>query len=85
MKIKRNVNGQDMEFELTFDEHMKAYYEWQAEIDKEDVQNVLDEMGLSATDEQLDVIADNFKDYMAGDDSWRYHARNAIKEVLQNK
>ena len=83
MKIKRNVNGQEMEFELTNDEHMIAYYEWQAEIDKEDIQSVLDEMGLSATDEQLDIIADNFRDYMAEDDSWRDHAEYAINEILK--
>ena len=83
MKIKRNVNGQEMEFELTAGEHMKAYYEWQEETDKEDVQTVLDEMELTATDEQLNVIADNFRDYIAGDDSWRYHAKCAINEVLK--
>ncbi len=85
MKIKRNVNGQEMEFELTDSEHMKAYYEWQNYVDKEDIQNVLDEMELSATDKQLDLIADNFRDYMANDDSWRYHARYAINEVLKKK
>ena len=72
MKIKRNVNGQEIEFVLTFEEQMVSYYEWQNEIDKEDVQNVLDEMGLTATDEQLELIADKFRDYMSEDDSWRY-------------
>ena len=85
MKIKRNVNGQEVEFVLTFEEQMVSYYEWQNEIDKEDVQNVLDEMGLTATDEQLELIADKFRDYMSEDDSWRYHARSAINEVLKNK
>lgn len=85
MKIKRNVNGKEIEFVLTFEEQMVSYYEWQNEIDKEDVQNVLDEMGLTATDEQLELIADKFRDYMSEDDSWRYHARYAINEVLKNK
>ncbi len=85
MKIKRNVNGKEIEFVLTFEEQMMSYYEWQNEIDKEDVQNVLDEMGLTATDEQLELIADKFRDYMACDDSWRYHAKYAINEVLKNK
>ena len=85
MKIKRNVNGQEIEFVLTFEEQMVSYYEWQNEIDKEDVQNVLDEMGLAATDEQLELIVDKFRDYMSVDDSWRYHARYAINEVLKNK
>ena len=64
---------------------MHAFYEWHAECDKEDVQNVLDEMGLTATDEQLELIADKFRDYMSEDDSWRYHAKYAINEVLKNK
>ena len=85
MKIKRNVNGQEMEFELTDSECMHAFYEWHAECDKEDVQTVLDDMGLTATDEQLDLIADRFRDYMSEDDSWRYHAEYAINEVLKNK
>lgn len=85
MKIKRNVNGQEMEFELTHYEHMHAFYEWRDECDKEDVQSVLDDMELSATDEQLVVIADRFRDYMSNDDSWRYHAEYAINEVLNKK
>ena len=85
MKIKRNVNGQEMEFALTDLECMHTFYEWHAECDKEDVQTILEEMGLTATDEQLDLIADRFRDYMSNDDSWRYHAEYAINEVLKNK
>lgn len=85
MKIKRNVNGQEMEFELTYDEHMNAFYEWHNECDKEDIQSVLEDMELTATDEQLALIADKFRDYMSCDDSWRYHAEYAINEVLKKK
>ena len=82
MTIKRVVNGVEMSFELTESELMNAYYEWSNEIDKEDVQTVLDEMNLSVTDEQLDLIADTFRDYLSNDDSWRYHAKYAIKMIL---
>ena len=85
MKIKRNVNGQEMEFELTDSECMHAFYEYHNDVDKEDVQTILDEKGLTATDEQLDLIADKFRDYMSQDDSWRYHAKNAIYDVLNQK
>jgi hypothetical protein len=85
MIIKRNVNGQEMYFELTDEECRKAFYEWYEYCDKEDIQTVLDEMELDATDEQLDLIADKFRDYMSEDDSWRYHARYAINEVLKKK
>lgn len=37
MKIKRIVNGQEMEFELTREEHMKAFAEYQKLIDIEDI------------------------------------------------
>lgn len=37
MKIKRVVNGQEMEFELTHEEHMKAFAEYQRLIDIEDI------------------------------------------------
>jgi hypothetical protein len=85
MKIKRNVNGQDMYFELTDSEKMQVFYEWHNECDKEDIQNVLEEMELTATDEQLDLMADKFRDYMACDDSWRNYASLAISAVLKNK
>ena len=82
MKIKRNVNGQEMEFELTDMECMHTFYEWRNECDKEDIQSVLDEMDVSATDEQMDLIADKYRDYLSEDDAWRYHAENAIDYVL---
>ena len=37
MTIKRTVNGQEMEFELTHEEHMKAFAEYQRKIDIEDI------------------------------------------------
>lgn len=85
MKIKRIVNGQEMEFELTDSEQMQAFYEWHDECDKEDIQSVLEDMELTVTDEQLSLMADKFRDYMSCDDSWRYHAEYAINEVLKNK
>lgn len=85
MKIKRNVNGQEMEFELTFEECRKVFYEYRAECDKEDIQNILDEEDLYATDAQIDLMADKYRDYLSEDDAWRYCAVNAIDYVLNNK
>ena len=82
MTIKRIVNGTEMSFELTESELMHAYYEWQNEIDKEDVQTVLDEMSLSVTGEQLDLIVDTFRDCLSNDDNWLYHAEYAIERIL---
>ena len=82
MKIKRNVNGQEMEFELTFEECRTVFYEYRKECDKEDIQNILDEEDLSATDEQMDLIVGKYRDYLSEDDTWRYCAENAIDYVL---
>ena len=82
MKIKRNVNGKEMEFELTDMECMHTFYEWREECDKEDIQNILDDEDLSITDEQMDLIVDRYRDYLSEDDTWRYCAENAIDYVL---
>lgn len=82
MKIKRNVNGQEMEFELTFEECRNVFYEYQEECDKEDAQNVLDDMELSATDNQIDLIVDKYRDYMSNDDTWYICMESAIDYVL---
>ncbi len=82
MKIKRNVNGVEFEFELTDLERMHIFYEYREECDKEDIRNILDEDGLSATDEQVALIADKYRDYLTEDDTWRYCAQNAIDDVL---
>ncbi len=85
MKIKRNVNGQEMEFELTFEECRKVFYEYREECDKEDIQDVLDDEDLSVTDEQMKLIVDRYRDYLSEDDTWRYCAENAIDYVLNKK
>lgn len=82
MKIKRNVNGQEMEFELTDSECMHVFYEYREECDKEDVRNILEEQDLSATDEQISLIVDRYRDYLSEDDTWRCCAENAIDYVL---
>lgn len=85
MKIKRNVNGQEMEFELTDKECQEVFYEYRDECDKEDIQNMLDDMDLSATNEQISLITDKYRDYLSDDDTWCYCAENAIDYVLNNK
>ena len=82
MKIKRNVNGQEIEFELTFEECRKVFYDYREECDKEDIQNILDEMECSATDEEIALMADRYRDYLSEDDAWWYCARNAVDYVL---
>ena len=82
MKIKRNVNGQEMEFELTHEELYKAFYEQEREYHKEDIQSVLEEKGLIVSDEQLDLIVSEYDDYLSELDGWRYAAEEAISTVM---
>jgi hypothetical protein len=44
MVIKRTVNGEEMEFKLTLEELMHAYYEQERNYDKEDAQQRMHEM-----------------------------------------
>jgi len=79
MKITRNVNGTDMEFELTDTELTDAYYETRLAWDKEAIIELLD--ACEATDklarlmndaELLSAVAWIFRDkldmYITGDD-----------------
>ena len=84
MKIKRNVNGQEMEFELTSEEVLYAFYEQDKEFHKEDIQSILEKRGLSVSDEELEYIVDKYKDYLSEDDSWRYSAEAAIDDAIEN-
>lgn len=55
MKIKRNVNGQEMEFELTGEEMYKAFYEQQNQFYKDDILFVLkEEFYTDVADEQIE-------------------------------
>jgi hypothetical protein len=84
MKIKRNVNGQEMEFELTRDEMCKAFWEQEREYYKEDIQSVYEEKGLMLTDEQFRVAVGLYEKYLSYNDGWRDAAEEAIYVALQN-
>lgn len=82
MKIKRNVNGQEMEFELTSEEMFKAFWEQEREYYAEDIQSVADDQGLSMTPEQFDNAIYLYKKYLSNDDNWRYVAEEAISVAI---
>ena len=84
MKIKRNVNGQEMEFELTSEEMYKAFWEQEKEYHKEDIRGILEEREISASDEDIEYIVSKYEDYLSEDDSWRYAAEEAIDDVIEN-
>ena len=83
MKIKRNVNGQEMEFELTGEEMYKAFYEQQNQFYKGDILFVLEEeFYTDVADEEIAQMIEKYDDYLSEDENWRSYAEKAICEVL---
>ena len=90
MKIIREVNGQQMEFELTDHELWEAYREQEHLFDMEDVCAWLDDMEDDApglTDDQIEEAATLARNWMDGNDHMaecRWDCINdAIREVLE--
>lgn len=77
MKITREINGQAVEFELTFEEMVTAYYERQKVWDREDIEMLFDDyredegqflvdygVEFSEANDNLDIIAGLFRQNM---------------------
>ena len=85
MKIKRIVNGEEMEFELTIQEMRAAHFERQRQIDTDDIKLVLDEnpeeyADLEVTEEFLDKAAWLYREY-CDDNDWYYKVQEAIADA----
>lgn len=88
MTIKRNVNGVEMEFELTRAERWDVYEEAQHEFDKSDIDAVFDreEYGVSESeaDDLIDEMAWRMRKYIDKYDChWDYARDEAIQDVLR--
>lgn len=91
MKISRNVNGENMEFELTWHEMWQAYTEQEHLFRMEDVRGYIEEMdGVpELTEEQIDRAADFVTEWMEENDGvaetlWSI-VDDAIKEVMKDE
>lgn len=82
MKIKRNVNGQDIEFELTGEEIYQVYFEQDRKFHQEDIEMVLEEDGLNVSVRQLQAIIEQYEDNLCCDGGWRDSAYAAIYAVI---
>lgn len=89
MKIKREVNGQIMEFELTDHELWKAYDEFEHMSDIETVDFYTDNEDGShyIPDDKIDEVANRYRNlydrYLDNDADVRFECvRDAMKEVL---
>lgn len=88
MKIKRVVNGQEIEFELTGAELTQAAKEESKYNDREDLETVIDEdfdEEVKLTEKEMTAAIELYKKYRSNDDQWRYDAENAINEIIKER
>lgn len=90
MTIKRIVNGQEMEFELTFQELTEAHDEKQHLIDLDDIDLIYEGRREypefpELTDDELDRAARLYRHYQNNSEDWVYDADEAIKHVISER
>lgn len=73
-----SINGS--EITITFQEAFEVMRAVERHYHEEDVRDMLDDLGLSVTDTELDDIIEEYEDRMGDDDSWHDVLRNVIKE-----
>lgn len=88
MKIKREVDGKMLEFELTDHEVWMAYDEYEHKIDIETVDFYTEDNEVP--DDKIDDVANRYRNlygkYLEYDSDVRYDCvRDAVKEVLGNE
>ena len=94
MKIKRTVNGQELEFELTAQERWEAYYEQEKLFDTEDCANVIYEMSDEECFDAYKITVEEFRKllpYMGQEmrrrldtygREWTYARDGAIRAII---
>ena len=91
MKIKREVNGQVLEFKLTSQEMANAYIEWQKVIDKRDVTDTIAEMfyrreitreEMENLNDDLDDIAFEYQEY-SDEQYMRVDWTTPLKDIIR--
>lgn len=76
-----SINGS--EITITFQEAFEVMRAVERYYYEEDVRDMIDDLGLSVTDTEIDDIIDEYEDRMGDDDSWRDVLRNVIKECKE--
>ncbi|EXM38540.1 hypothetical protein RASY3_14555 [Ruminococcus albus SY3] len=76
-----SINGS--EITITFQEAFEVMRAVERHYYEEDVRDMLDDLGLSVTDTELDNIIEEYEDRMSDDDSWRDVLRSIIKEFKE--
>ena len=76
-----DISGNDIT--ITFQEAFEVMRAVERHYHEEDVRDMLDDLGLSVTDTELDDIIEEYEDRMGDDDSWRDVLRNVIEEYKE--
>lgn len=76
-----SINGS--EITITFQEAFEVMRAVERYYYEEDVRDMIDDLGLSVTDTELDNIIEEYEDRMGDDDSWHDILRNVIKEYKE--
>ena len=89
MKIKRNVNGQEMEFELTYAEVADAHTEYEFDSTWEDIKTQCEDDYVGVTDEDIRKMTNKALHYLYKNDYY-YEAywdsvRSAINDYMKTK
>ena len=88
MKIKRVVNGQEMEFELTGMELIEAFWEQEKYNTREDLEEVIQDNfddDIELSESEFEIVTQLYKKYRSNSDEWVYDAESAINVVLQER
>lgn len=92
MKIKRMINGEEYEFELTNDEVWDAYCEKQDAFDLDDTQMMLEtnedwilDLPTAEKNAVVELIARRYRKRMDSDDTWCYVMNDVIKQYVENQ
>ena len=95
MKIKRTVNGTEMEFELTFIEEYNVYREYQREMDRNIIRSAFDDediteedivdtygVGREVLESLVPEMAEKYREFLDNSNAWIYKRNAAIEYVV---
>lgn len=92
MKIKRMINGEEYEFELTDDEVWDAYCEKQDVFDLDDTQMMLEtnedwilDLPTAEKNAVVELIARRYRERLDNDDTWYYIMNDVIADVVEEE
>lgn len=92
MKIRRMINGEEYEFELTSEEVWNVYCKEQYLSDLEDSRMVLEsnedwilDLPTAERDAVVELIARRYRERMDNDDTWYYVMNDVIADVAEEE